>query len=738
MNWIDYVNPLQGTDSIYPYSNGNTLPLISLPFAMNAWAPQTTEAGGGWWFSPHHNRLEGIRVTHQPSPWIGDYGHMTFMPQTGPLKVWAPERSSSFRQKDMIVRPDYFKVQLLRYGTTMELAPTERCASIRLTFERRDEARFILSPFPGESAMTIDPTNNTLQGYTTAKAGGTPDNYRMYFVVQFNCPIATENSGLFDQKHQILQELSGTDERLGAYVGLTLPDNGIVEVRVSTSFISQEQAFTNLNREIGQRSFDEIRQAATDVWEKQLGVIEVESDDVEKLKTFYTSLYRTSLFPHALHEFDATGEQIHYSPYNGRIEQGPLYADIGFWDTYRTSFPLYNLLYPSFMNEMMQGWVNAYRETGWMPKWASPGERSMMPGTLIDVSFADAIAKGNTGFDVESAYEGLLKHATTVSADNRYGRKGMTEYLQYNYMPADIHTHESVCNTLDYVYGDFCIAQIAKHLGREEDYNKLIERAENYKHLYDPAVGFMRGKLQDGSWLEPFDPTLWGGPYTEGGAYQSSWAVQHDFLGLSEVMGGRQAAKERLDALFAAEPAFKVGSYGFEIHEMSEMAMIDFGQFAISNQPSFHFPYIYTALGYPALTQHWVRKTMDELFSSHPNGLPGDEDNGSLCAWYVFGAMGFYPLTPGVPEYVLGTPYFKKMTVHLENGQQIHIEAPNNADDHKYVSGVQMNEKSVANLYLTHDQLVNGGTIRFEMSSEPPAEVSDIAKLPYAMSKNNK
>lgn len=736
MNWLDYVNPLQGTDSIYPYSNGNTLPLTSLPFAMNAWAPQTTEAGGGWWFNPHHNRLEGLRITHQPSPWIGDYGHMAFMPQTGPLAVDAHGRSSSFRQKDMIVRPDYFKIRLLRYETTMELTPTERCASIRLTYDRRDEARFILAPFPGESSMTIDPTNNTVTGYTTAKAGGTPDNYRMYFVAQFSCPIVTANSGLFDQKYKVIHELSGTDERIGAYVGLSLPENGIVEVRVSTSFISQEQAFTNLNREIGQRSFDEIHQAATAVWEKQLSVIEVESDDVDKLKTFYTSLYRTSLFPHAIHEFDANGEQIHYSPYNGRIEKGPLYADIGFWDTYRTSFPLYNLLYPSFMNEMMQGWVNAYRETGWMPKWASPGERSMMPGTLIDVSFADAVVKGNTGFDVESAYEGLLKHATTVSSDQRYGRKGMKEYLQFNYMPADIHTHESVCNTLDYVYGDFCIAQIAKHLGREEEYQHLIKRAENYKHMYDPSVGFMRGKLQDGSWLEPFDPTLWGGPYTEGGAYQSSWAVQHDLLGLSEVMGGRQAAKERLDALFAAEPAFKVGSYGFEIHEMSEMAMIDFGQFAISNQPSFHFPYIYTALGYPALTQHWVRKTMDELFSSQSDGLPGDEDNGSLCAWYVFGAMGFYPLTPGVPEYVLGTPYFKKMTVHLENGQQIVIEAPGNADDQKYVTGVQMNDVSIQNLYLTHDQLVNGGTILFEMSSEPPAEVSDMAKLPYAMSKN--
>ncbi|MDQ8736462.1 GH92 family glycosyl hydrolase [Paenibacillus sp. LHD-38] len=736
MNNIHYVNPLQGTDSIYPYSNGNTLPLTSLPFAMNAWALQTSEAGGGWWFSPNHNRMEGFRLTHQPSPWIGDYGHLTFIPQTGPLKTSAHDRSSSFRKMGFVVRPDYMKIHLLRYQTTMELAPTTRCASIRLTYKRLDEARFILAPFPGESSMKIDTTNNTLTGYTTAKAGGTPEDYRMYFAIRFGCAIAGEHSGMFDVKHNTNSALSGTGERLGAYVSFKLPADGIVEASFSTSFISEEQAFTNLDREIGGQSFDEIHQAATAIWEKQLGVIEVESEDEDKLKTFYTSLYRTSLFPHAIHEYTADGEQVHFSPYNGKIEQGPLYADIGFWDTYRTSFPLYNLLYPSFVNEMMQGWVNAYKETGWMPKWASPGERSMMPGTLIDVSFADAIVKGNTGFDVETAFEGLYKHATTVSPDKRYGRKGMGEYLKYEYMPADIHTHESVCNTLDYVYGDFCIAQVAKHLGREEEYKQLMKRAEQYKHLYDSSVGFMRGKLQDGSWLEPFDPTMWGGPYTEGGAYQSNWAVQHDLLGLADCMGGREAAKKRLDALFAAEPEFKVGSYGFEIHEMSEMANVDFGQFAISNQPSFHFPYIYTALGYPALTQHWVRRTMDELFSSRPDGLPGDEDNGSLCAWYVFGAMGFYPLSPGVPEYVLGTPYFKKMTVHLENGKQIVIEASNYADDRKYVSSVLFNGESISKLYLNHEELANGGVLAFDMSNQPTAEVSELDKLPYAMSKN--
>lgn len=568
MSLISYVNPMQGTDSVYTYSNGNTLPLTSMPWGMNAWCPQTNEAGGAWFFNPHHRRLEGIRLTHQPSPWIGDYGHMTFMPQTGRLQLSAHDRSSSIRPQEMTVRPNYFSARLLRYQAQLELTPTARCARMRIMFDDAQEARLILAPFRGESSMTIDPVNRVLKGWTRAKADGTPDNYRMYFVLQFDGDVIAEQSGVFTKEYQALPHHTMTGEQVGAYVGLQLDSEGVAGVRISTSFISEEQAFINLDREIGERSFDQVLEEATQVWEKQLHVIEAESDDPDQLKTFYTCLYRTSLFPHAIHEYDADGKQIHYSPYNGKIEDGPLFADIGFWDTYRTSFPLYSLLYPSFMNEMMQGWVNAYKEAGWMPKWASPGERSMMPGTLIDVSFADAISKGVTGFDVEAAFEGLLKHAMKASDDEHYGRKGMKEYLEYGYLPADIRTHESVCSTLDYVYGDFCIAQIAKHLGREQEYAQLMERAQGYKQMYDPAVGFMRGRLQDGSWLAPFDAYEWGGAYCEGGPWQSSWAVQHDLLGLADLAGGRAALKHRLDELFAAPPVFKVGSYGFEIHEI--------------------------------------------------------------------------------------------------------------------------------------------------------------------------
>lgn len=736
MSLLQYVNPLQGTESVYQRSHGNSLPLVALPFAMASFAPQTNEAGGGWWFHPSHTRFEGVRLTHQPSPWIGDYGHLTLLPQTGPLKLSAHDRSTSFRKQDMSVAPDYFKIYMRRYMSTLELAPTTRGASMRVAFDtKQGPARFILSAFPRESSVTINPEQRTLVGWTKAHAGGVQDNYRMHFVLTFDCDMIAEDSGLSDEHMKPIKSLSHTGERIGGYVGLKLPEDGIVNVNIATSFISEEQAWTNLNREIGGQSFEDIRALAAKTWEKQLGTIEVESDNQEQLATFYTCLYRTCLFPHAIHEYDEQNKQVHYSPYNGKIEDGPLFADIGFWDTYRTSFPLYNLLFPSRMNEFLQGFVNAYKETGWMPKWMSPGERSMMPGTLIDVTFADAVVKGITDFELETAYEGLFKHATTPAEDPHYGRKGTADYLKYGYLPADLYTHESVCNALDYIYGDFCIAQIAKQLGREEDHKMLMERAKNYNKLYDPSIGFMRGVLSDGSWLSPFDQHEWGGAYCEGGPWQSSWAVQHDFLGLADLMGGREGFKERLDALFAEAPLFKVGSYGFEIHEMSEMALVDFGQFAISNQPSFHIPYIYTALGYPALTQYWVRKTMDELFSANPDGYPGDEDNGSLAAWYVFGAMGLYPLSPGVPQYVVGSPLFKRMTLHLENGKDIVIEANHETEGSTYVSGIQYNNAEMSKLYVTHEELANGATLQFQLT-ETPQEISySEADLPYAMSR---
>lgn len=738
MKLLDHVNPLQGTASIMKFSNGNTLPLITRPFGMAAWSPQTDEAGERWFFHPSHRSLQGIRLTHQPSPWMADYGHLLLMPQSGPLYLSPFDWASSFRPEETIIRPDYFRVQLLRYRATLELAPTVRCAVIRIRFEERDGARFLVSPFEGESSIQIDSAARLVTGFTRGNSENlVPENFAQYFAISFDCEINEGLSGTFDKEFASSESRAANGNRVGAYVGLEVPETGYVQARVATSFISVEQALLNMKNEIGDSGFDEVRIEAAEQWETTLGKIQVEDEDDEKLKTFYTSLYRTSLFPRVWYEYDNRGNQIHYSTFSGNVESGPMYSDNGFWDTFRTEYPLLSILSPTLVGEMLQAWVNVYKEGGWMPKWVSPGERSLMPGTLIDAVFADAYVKGVRGFDVEAAYEGLKKHATVDSGKEGIGRKGLADYVKYGFMPSDKY-HESVSNALDYYYGDFCIAQLADGLGKHEESRQMLERSRNYVRLYDPQTGFMRGLKADGSRKGEFDPFAWGGDYCEGGPWQTSWAVQHDLLGLAKLMGGREKMYNRLLELFATPPHFRIGSYSFEIHEMSEMAAVDFGQFAISNQPSFHIPYIFTAIGYPSETQYWVRRTMEELFSSHPDGLPGDEDNGSMSAWYIFGALGIYPLSPGTPEYVWGSPLFKKAVLTLENGEQLTIESENNSAENVYVHAIYVNDELQDRLSIPHETLIGGGTIRFVMTDRPVNKEYAEEQLPFSLSSSMK
>jgi predicted alpha-1,2-mannosidase len=734
MSLLQYVNPLQGTDSYYHYSNGNTLPYVTLPFGMASWSPQTNEEGGGWYFHPSHRHLQGIRLTHQPSPWIGDYGNMVIMPQTGKLCLKTADRASSFKSKDLIIKPDYLAVTLLRDQTTLELTPTLRCAYLRILFSRKDNSRLILSSFDGETSIMFDYINRRVTGYTRANKGGVPNNFAMYFVFQFDCNIDMQHSGIYNKSFEIVGNEASTGDKLGAFVGLSPEDEGVVTVRIATSFISLDQAQRNLDNEIGEGSFDTVRKEASKIWEKILSTIQIESDEERQRCTFYSCFYRTCLFPRIMYEYNELGKQIHYSPFSGKIHSGPMYADNGFWDTYKTVYPLYSILFPSLLNEMLEAWTNAYKEGGWMPRWVSPGERNSMPGTLIDAVFADAYVKGVRNYDVETAYEGLLKHATQVSQNSFYGRKGLEYYDKLGYIPCDVQ-EESVSNTLDYVYGDFCISQIAKDLGTNEEYQFLRNRADNYKKLYNKESGFMQGKKEDGTWKSPFNPFEWGNEFCEGSAWQCGWAVQHDLRGLSDLVGGKEEFKNRLTELMNMPPVFSIGSYPCEIHEMSEMAATDLGQFAISNQPSFHIPYMFAAIGCPELTQYWVRKTLEENYSHEIDGLPGDEDNGSLCSWYLFGAMGIYPLCPGTSEYVIGSPLFKHMTINLENGKKLVIEAGNNSLASKYVERLQLNNETHERLVISHNQIISGGHLHFKMSDIPVIREYQETDLPFSMSK---
>jgi len=717
---IRYVNPLQGTDSVFEFSTGNTLPLVSRPFGMASWCPQTTSDGERWIFHPSDRWFYGLRLTHQPSPWISDYGRLALMPTTGPLRPAPRDRASSFIPDEMVIEPSYLRVDLLRSQTTLELAPTTRCAVLRLSFRDRDEPRLVLAPFPGESSVRID--GRRISGYTRSNNGGVPDNFAQYFVLELDCDI--DDFGVFGPDFTTRSAETETGEQVGCYAGLALPESGVVNVRIGTSFISVEQALLNVATEIGDTDFDSVRAAAETDWEDQLGRIEVEDDDETKLATFYTCLYRTFLFPHTWHEYDSAGLQVHFSPGNGKIVPGPMYCDVGFWDVFRTSLPLYSVLMPDLLGEMIQGWVNFYRESGALPRWLSPGERHAMPGTLIDVVIADAYAKGIDNFDVALAYQALRGHAF---AD----RPGTPDYLRRGYLPHDKYG-ESVSNTLDYLYGDFSISELARRLGHGDDAQTLSQRAGNYALLFDSSIGFMRGRNDDGSWQQPFDSLRWGDPFCEGSVWQCGWAVPYDIRGLAGLMGGADALVGRLDELMTMPATFKVGSYGYEIHEMSEMAAGGLGQFAISNQPSFHIPFMYAALGRPDRTQYWVRRTLAHSFSAEPDGLPGDEDNGSLAAWYVWGALGLYPLCPGVPEYVFGSPLFRRVTVHLPGDRELVIEA--DVPEHSYWSEVSVNGVAHDRLVLSHADVMAGGTVHFTMSAEPVARAYSADQLPYSLS----
>lgn len=733
MSYLSYVNPLQGTASVFGYSNGNTLPLVSRPFGMAAWSPQTKDVKDGWFFHPGDRLLSGIRLTRQPSPWIGDYGQLLLLPQSGPLCLETSKRQSSFRPEDMIVKPDYLSVRLSRYRASLEVTPAERGASLRLNYERAQGARLLISAFEGEAGFRIDCERRRITGFTRTNRGGAPDNFAQYFVIEFDCELDEKACGIYDAGFAPVSAMEYTGEGAGAYAGFKLPDGGgQVGAKFGVSFISIEQAALNLERELGESDFETVHSQAAEAWESRLGTVEIGGDEDEsRLRTFYTCLYRTFLFPRKSYELNAEGNPVHFSPFNGKLYDGFMYSDIGFWDIYRTTIPLFSLLCPGILGEMMASWVNAYKESGWMPKWVSPGERGAMPGTLVDAAFADAIVKGVGGFDMQVAYEGLLKHATQEADLPLVGREGLALYERLGYLPDDI-VHHSVSHSLDYAYGDFCIGTVAKALGDEAAYRTLTERSRNYRRLFDATAGFMRGRKENGEWTPDFDPLDWGGPYCEGGAWQCGWAVQHDLLGLAELYGGREQMAAKLDELFASPPDFNVGSYGFEIHEMSEMAAANLGQFAISNQPSFHIPYIYTALGYPAPAQYWVRKTLETQFSAEPDGLPGDEDNGSLCAWYIFGAMGLYPLCPGVPEYVVGSPLFGRMRIRLENGNDLVISSDQPA--RTYVANIRLNDQTHEPLYFTHAQLTGGATIDFEMAAEPADKYYEPRHLPFSLS----
>jgi predicted alpha-1,2-mannosidase len=510
-----------------------------------------------------------------------------------------------------------------------------------------------------------------------------------------------------------------------------------VHVKVASSFISDSQAELNLSREIGDQGFEQIRQTATDWWNEVMNRIQVDGGTPDQQKTFYTALYRTLLFPRKFYEFDENSHVVHYSPYNGEVLPGFMYTDNGFWDTFRAVFPFFTLVYPDHNARVMEGLVNTYKESGWLPEWASPGHRNCMVGSNSASIIADSWLKGIRGYDINTLYEAILKNSENEGPMHSVGRYGVDYYNNLGYIPYDVGVNENAARTLEYAYDDFTIWKLAKELKRPADEIARFEkRAQNYRNLFDASTNFMRGKNEDGTWQSPFIPEAWGGAFTEGSSWHYTWSVFHDPQGLINLMGGDGAFVAKLDSVFSMPPVFDCAYYGFEIHEITEMVLGNMGQYAHGNQPIQHAIYLYNYAGAPWKAQYHVREVMDKLYSPLPDGLCGDEDNGQTSAWYVFSAMGFYPVCPGQPEYVVGSPLFNKVTLNLENGNRFIIKAEDNQSSNVYIQSARLNGRSYSKNFLQHEDIRNGGELVFKMGDQPDTKRGTALKdRPYSMTR---
>lgn len=733
---VDYVNTLVGTKSKHSLSTGNTYPAVALPWGMNFWSPQTGVMGDGWAYTYDSDKIRGFKQTHQPSPWINDYGQFSIMPVTGAVVFNQDERASWFSHKAEIATPYYYKVYLADHDVTAEFSPTERAAIFRFTFPESKDSYVVIDAFDNGSYIKVIPSENKIIGYTTKNSGGVPENFKNYFVLKFDKPfsyVATVKDGVIDT-----QNTEQTTNHAGGIIGFETVRGEHVNVKVASSFISFEQAELNL-REIGNRTLEQVSQDAKEEWNKVLGRIEVKDNNIDKLRTFYSCLYRSVLFPRSFYEIDSKGDIVHYSPYNGKVLPGYMFTDTGFWDTFRCLFPFLNLMYPSMNLKIQEGLVNAYKESGFLPEWASPGHRGCMVGNNSASVVSDAWIKGLRGYDIETLWEAVKHGAVNVHPDvPSTGRLGYEYYNKLGYVPYNVGINENAARTLEYSYDDWCIYQLGLSLGKsKKELEPFAKRALNYRNLFDKEHKLMRGKNEDGKFQTPFNPLKWGDAFTEGNSWHYTWSVFHDPQGLIDLMGGKDAFNEMLDSVFILPPVFDDSYYGSVIHEIREMQIMNMGNYAHGNQPIQHMIYLYNYSAQPWKSQYWVREVMDRMYNANPDGYCGDEDNGQTSAWYVFSAMGFYPVCPGSNQYVLGSPLFRSTKLHLENGKTVTISAPENTHSSKYVQKLYIDGNEYNHNYVTHEQLQEGAMLEFKMSETPnKLRGIDIEDAPYSFSKS--
>ena len=735
---VDYVNPLIGTQSTFDFSTGNTYPAIARPWGMNFWTPQTGKMGNGWTYSYTEKKICGFKQTHQPSPWINDYGQFSIMPVVGAPEFDADKRASWFGHKGESVKAYYYKVYLADYDVVTEFSPTDRAALFRFTFPESKDSYIVVDAFDKGSYIKIDKANNRIIGYTTRNSGGVASNFKNYFVVEFDKPfeyISTFVNGKLEKDATEQQA-----NHVGAVIGFATSKGEQVNARVASSFISHEQAAINL-KELGDDTLEEVTEKGRKAWNEVLGRIEIEGGNLDQYRTFYSCLYRATLFPQKHHEINADGEVVHYSPHNGKVEKGYFYTGTGFWDTFRSLFPLLNMLYPSENQKMQEGFVNVYRESGFFPEWSSPGHRGCMIGNNSASVLADAYLKGVKVEDSETMFEGILHGTKNVHPKvSSSGRLGHEYYNTLGYVPYDVKINENTARTLEYAYNDWCIYRLAKELKRpQEEIDLFAKRAMNYRNVFDKETRLMRGRNKDGKFMAPFSPLKWGDAFTEGNSWHYTWSVFHDPQGLIDLMGGDKEFTRMLDSVFTVPPHFDDSYYGFPIHEIREMTVMNMGNYAHGNQPVQHMIYLYNYAGEPWKTQYWARQVMDRFYTPTPDGYCGDEDNGQTSAWYIFSALGFYPVCPASDEYVMGAPLFKKATIHLENGKTFEINAPENSADNIYIDNLKLNKKNYTRNYITHSDIMRGGKMDVTMSAKPNHKRGTAtADRPYSFSNEEK
>tara|TARA_Y100001968_G_scaffold108955_1_gene98528 strand:+ start:730 stop:3015 length:2286 start_codon:yes stop_codon:yes gene_type:complete len=718
---VEYVNTLQGTNSKFELTRGNTYPTIALPFGMNTWSPQTARNGDGWKYQYFKDTIRGFQQAHQCSSWTNDYAVFSLMPVSGQLKLSDLERGAKFNHDNEIAKPHYYKVDFDN-GITTEVSPSLRGSHMRFSFPKNEKAYIVIDGYTGASGIKIDRKNRQITGFVRNGRGmDRVKGFKNYFVIQFDKSF--QEAGIWENRNGKTWEnqTSKEGEGIGAYI--QFKDGQKVQAKIASSYVSLDQAQLNLKRELGKdRNLEQTKANAKAVWNKQLSKILVEGGTEAQMKTFYSCFFRASLFSRKFYEINENGDPFYYSPYDGKVHNGYMYTDTGFWDTFRGQFPLNAILYPEMHGNYVSALVDAYHQRGWLPSWSFPSESGGMIGNHAISLLADAYVKGLKTFNPEEALEAYYHEATNESPIGpSSGRQGWKEYFTLGYI-AYPDVREATAKTLEYAYDDFCGYQLAKASGNKY-YEEIFGRQiYNYKNVYDPEVGFMRGRKKNGEWVENFDPFEWGGPFTEGNAWHYLWSVFQDPQGLINLMGGNDNFISKLDEVFTSPNTVHVGTYGGKIHEMTEMQMANMGQYAHGNQPIQHMIYLYNYAKQPWKAQYHARNVMDKLYDYTENGYPGDEDQGQTSSWYVLSALGFYSVCPGTDQYVLGSPVFKKTTITLENGNKFVINAPKNDKDHVYIEAASLNGQNYTKNFITYDDILTGGTFDLKMSTSPNKE----------------